>query len=139
MTDDTKENGKQVDSSVEKLELIRTLLDRAHAVVHCDARRAGVHLPAHLMGQSQVSLELSYEHDGALELTEELIEAALCFGEEYFECVVPLSAVWAVTDENNESKFWPEEMPKSVMIDICLLYTSPSPRDNRVSRMPSSA
>ena len=23
--------------------------------------------------------------------------------------------------------------------DICLLYTSPSPRDNRVSRMPSSA
>ena len=24
-------------------------------------------------------------------------------------------------------------------MDICLLYTSPSPRDNRVSRMPSSA
>ena len=24
-------------------------------------------------------------------------------------------------------------------ISICLLYTSPSPRDNRVSRMPSSA
>ena len=24
-------------------------------------------------------------------------------------------------------------------IDSCLLYTSPSPRDNRVSRMPSSA
>ena len=23
--------------------------------------------------------------------------------------------------------------------DVCLLYTSPSPRDNRVSRMPSSA
>ena len=25
------------------------------------------------------------------------------------------------------------------MIQYCLLYTSPSPRDNRVSRMPSSA
>ena len=25
------------------------------------------------------------------------------------------------------------------MLDTCLLYTSPSPRDNRVSRMPSSA
>ena len=27
----------------------------------------------------------------------------------------------------------------SVILNICLLYTSPSPRDNRVSRMPSSA
>ena len=28
---------------------------------------------------------------------------------------------------------------KSQIIDICLLYTSPSPRDKRQSRMPSSA
>ena len=28
---------------------------------------------------------------------------------------------------------------KSGLTYICLLYTSPSPRDNRVSRMPSSA
>ena len=27
----------------------------------------------------------------------------------------------------------------STKLDACLLYTSPSPRDNRVSRMPSSA
>ena len=27
----------------------------------------------------------------------------------------------------------------SPMIGICLLYTSPSPRDNTLSRMPSSA
>ena len=31
------------------------------------------------------------------------------------------------------------ETMMSMMIDNCLLYTSPSPRDNRVSRMPSSA
>ena len=28
---------------------------------------------------------------------------------------------------------------EKIMSLICLLYTSPSPRDNRVSRMPSSA
>ena len=28
---------------------------------------------------------------------------------------------------------------KDIEIDICLLYTSPSPRDQRGSRMPSSA
>ena len=31
------------------------------------------------------------------------------------------------------------EIIKSHLAKICLLYTSPSPRDNRVSRMPSSA
>ena len=29
--------------------------------------------------------------------------------------------------------------PKQLIDDICLLYTSPSPRDQRGSRMPSSA
>ena len=28
---------------------------------------------------------------------------------------------------------------KNHLVDICLLYTSPSPRDQRGSRMPSSA
>ena len=30
-------------------------------------------------------------------------------------------------------------IPNATNIDICLLYTSPSPRDQRGSRMPSSA
>ena len=29
--------------------------------------------------------------------------------------------------------------PLQMMIDVCLLYTSPSPRDGLLSRMPSSA
>ena len=32
-----------------------------------------------------------------------------------------------------------EEGYKVVLVNSCLLYTSPSPRDSRVSRMPSSA
>ena len=28
---------------------------------------------------------------------------------------------------------------ENVMVEVCLLYTSPSPRDQRGSRMPSSA
>ena len=31
------------------------------------------------------------------------------------------------------------EIPFDVLQEICLLYTSPSPRDLRLSRMPSSA
>ena len=39
-------------------------------------------------------------------------------------------------DENNESE---AEKKVEDMCKNCLLYTSPSPRDTEVSRMPSSA
>ena len=32
-----------------------------------------------------------------------------------------------------------DDLDESVVVDACLLYTSPSPRDKRQSRMPSSA
>ena len=32
-----------------------------------------------------------------------------------------------------------DDLPLADVIDCCLLYTSPSPRDQRGSRMPSSA
>ena len=40
-----------------------------------------------------------------------------------------------VAEENGEI----EPYPIDDVIDICLLYTSPSPRDRSLSRMPSSA
>ena len=33
----------------------------------------------------------------------------------------------------------PDQLGGSLTLNNCLLYTSPSPRDNRTSRMPSSA
>ena len=37
------------------------------------------------------------------------------------------------------SSIWGEEIVRYSFIYLCLLYTSPSPRDKRQSRMPSSA
>ena len=34
---------------------------------------------------------------------------------------------------------WDDDLPSIDINDICLLYTSPSPRDGLLSRMPSSA
>ena len=47
-----------------------------------------------------------------------------------------------VTFENGDFLvFGPETrgLPESIRAEICLLYTSPSPRDGLLSRMPSSA
>ena len=50
-------------------------------------------------------------------------------------------SVWIAWPYNKSD--WPglfKNIPRVVaQIISCLLYTSPSPRDNRVSRMPSSA
>ena len=45
---------------------------------------------------------------------------------------------WLATAPAHEERwFW--EVPEDGVSWVCLLYTSPSPRDKRQSRMPSSA
>ena len=40
----------------------------------------------------------------------------------------------------NKINLWLDEwQPQAIIVGVCLLYTSPSPRDATLSRMPSSA
>ena len=39
----------------------------------------------------------------------------------------------------SETTVLPEDTPEAELLELCLLYTSPSPRDRQKSRMPSSA
>ena len=54
------------------------------------------------------------------------------------KAIQPVELAQAVEERGFESLWFPEHshIPAS---RICLLYTSPSPRDQRGSRMPSSA
>ena len=52
--------------------------------------------------------------------------------------------LWRSEVENAQTKYYKEVESKLEMVEArfsirCLLYTSPSPRDKRQSRMPSSA
>ena len=69
---------------------------------------------------------LDYENDDTLEITVSISDD---FGNSQSDNIVI-----SVTDQN--------EAPSLVAVEnnnFCLLYTSPSPRDGRISRMPSSA
>ena len=53
---------------------------------------------------------------------------------------------WLITDSRRSDMTEPSPQQKAMaellgtdLINICLLYTSPSPRDGLLSRMPSSA
>ena len=55
---------------------------------------------------------------------------------------IPVDAVWGGRNaeyKNPESKLWLDRMGEKGWTMPCLLYTSPSPRDGLLSRMPSSA
>ena len=52
---------------------------------------------------------------------------------------VGLPAEVSFTDCEEEQRDLPAVEGKYLVANICLLYTSPSPRDGNVSRMPSSA
>ena len=58
------------------------------------------------------------------------------------DVIASADLVIAVGTELSETDLWRNDLGhtgKFIRIDICLLYTSPSPRDKRQSRMPSSA
>ena len=60
-----------------------------------------------------------------------------------FKCDLSTNVAMVLSKTNNESPIKIAEKLKDIIFkddnNICLLYTSPSPRDLAVSRMPSSA
>ena len=53
--------------------------------------------------------------------------------------VTVIDAIAAKTPLQELIDYLDKEQPDFIGINICLLYTSPSPRDRQKSRMPSSA
>ena len=50
-----------------------------------------------------------------------------------------VSGINSITAQANEIKIFKSDGTQGGLVIGCLLYTSPSPRDNKASRMPSSA
>ena len=51
----------------------------------------------------------------------------------------PAGWAWYIDDDTWAAGGWPRGTNNMGELKACLLYTSPSPRDQRGSRMPSSA
>ena len=61
--------------------------------------------------------------------------------DDYCRHVILVKLPFSVPDDPLDQALaeWVESQGRNAFMDICLLYTSPSPRDKRQSRMPSSA
>ena len=96
-----------------------TLLERAEARVHLDARRPGVVLPARFLDQPHLRLDYGYGftppiHD--LEIDDQGIRATLSFSRQPFHTFVPWSAVFVIADFEGQGAVWQEDIPADLQV-----------------------
>ncbi len=102
----------------EKMNLINKYLEDDYMLIHLDARKEGVDIPDHLMGNPTITLKLSYGFKGGMQVTEERVWAALTFGGRFRDCFIPLAAIWGATTSSGANTIWPEDAPQEIVSQI---------------------
>ncbi len=94
------------DRASEKKDRLLAALERGMVMVHLDARRAGVIVPAELRCESHLRLHLSYRFDPSdLTVGEWGMRSTLSFSGKRFTVAVPWSALFAITSKVTH-EFW---------------------------------
>jgi hypothetical protein len=99
----------------EKLETLNKYLLDEYVLVHLDPTVDGVAIPKSLQGTPSVTLKLSKLFRGQLRVEKHLVSAELLFGAEYFECKIPLRAIWGMTTAKGKSLMWPTSTPADIL------------------------
>jgi stringent starvation protein B len=101
----------------EKKERMLAALDQGMVMVHLDARRPGVLVPRHLVGEAHLRLNLSYRFDPPdLTVGEWGVRSTLSFNGSRFKVAIPWSALFAITSHVTK-EFWlyPDDMPQELI------------------------
>ncbi|MBN8226456.1 stringent starvation protein B [Corallococcus macrosporus] len=101
----------------DKKERLLAALDQGMVMIHLDARRPGVLVPASLRGEAHLRLNLSYRFEPPdLTVGEWGVRSTLSFSGSRFTVAVPWSALFAIASHVTK-EFWmyPEEMPPELL------------------------
>jgi stringent starvation protein B len=110
-----------------KKEVMLALLERAEARVHLDARRDGVVLPPHLLGEGHVRLDYGHHFTPPipdLSLDEQGIRATLSFNRVPCATFIPWSAIYLIADFDGNGAVWQEDIPTD-LLERCDDETAP--------------
>jgi stringent starvation protein B len=116
----------------EKKERLLAALDQGMVMIHLDARRPGVLVPASLRGEAHLRLNLSYRFEPPdLTVSEWGVRSTLSFSGSRFTVAVPWSALFAIASHVTK-EFWmdSEAMPPE------LVPPAPPPAVAAVARPP---
>ena len=106
-------------SAPDKRRTMEQLLSRGPVLVHVDARRAEVSVPARFRADSSLVLRFGYSLSPAiadLTVDDDGIGGTLTFNGQPFRCVLPWTAVYAAMVEGEQrGTVWPEDVPEDVL------------------------
>ena len=103
----------------DKRAAVETALDDGIVMLHIDARRDGVDVPGHLLGDPQLLLSVAYGFRlPALDVDDDGIYAVLRFGSQDFGCTIPWNALYAITQPEFEGRgvLWPPSIPPEALL-----------------------
>jgi stringent starvation protein B len=102
---------------LDKKERLLAALDQGMVMIHLDARRPGVLVPASIKGEAHLRLNLSYRFDPPdLTVGEWGVRCTLSFSGARFTVAVPWSALFAIASHVTK-EFWmyPDDMPPELL------------------------
>jgi stringent starvation protein B len=103
----------------DKRKTIEQLLERGPVLVHVDARRSEVAVPARFRADPSLVLRFGYTLSPAiadLAVDDDAISGTLTFAGQPFRCVLPWTAVYAAMVEGEQrGTVWPEDVPEDVL------------------------
>lgn len=105
-------------TDAEKYKAVDELLTGEHILVHLKTECDGLLLPDHLRSQNTVTLKLSRYFQRPVKVNKDAINAELLFKGEYFECIIPWSALWGITSIDGEGRVWAEDVPTDLLAEI---------------------
>jgi|SRR5215217_5379689 len=114
---------------LDKKERLLASLDQGMVMIHLDARRPGVLVPASLRGEAHLRLNLSYRFDPPdLTVTEWGVRCTLSFSGSRFTVAVPWSALFAIASHvTKESWMFMEDMPPELLQQSAVARPPPQP------------
>ncbi|MBZ4400445.1 ClpXP protease specificity-enhancing factor SspB [Myxococcus sp. AS-1-15] len=114
---------------LDKKERLLASLDQGMVMIHLDARRPGVLVPASLRGEAHLRLNLSYRFDPPdLTVGEWGVRCTLSFSGSRFKVAVPWSALFAIASHvTKESWMYMEDMPPELLQQPVAARPQPQP------------
>jgi stringent starvation protein B len=106
-------------SAPDKRRTLEALLARGPVLIHIDARRAEVSVPARFRADASLVLRFGYNLTPAitdLVVDDEAVSGTLTFAGQPYRCVLPWTAVYAAMVEGEQrGTVWPEDVPEDVL------------------------
>jgi len=117
-----------------KRSILERLLDLDVVQVTLDARVAGVQVPAHLIGNPQLRLNISYRYGLPLELDDWGVHATLTFRGARHACCWPWNAVYALVPHTaNPPHVFPNDIPVDLLTEQMPDEPPPTPEKSTAS------